>query len=245
LEITKSNKSGNVIVPLITPRCIEDFYALIEHVLAGGVSDLLLFGTTGEGSKISLAQKKWFIARLAPFIAERARFYVGLLEPNPAANAELAAFCRDYHFAGGLVPIHSLQSPRRAQLPLILYLVPGSTPTVADIKRLKSDNVIGIKDSSSGIESLQMMIHELKSNRFKVYYGRERQMEEALKMDIDGFFPASANIAPGLLMKLWQKKDEESLSAFAALKEQIRKACPESYIEGIKSVLKEMKVVSK
>lgn len=236
---------GNVVVPLITPKNHWDFVSLVNHVLNGGVRDLLFFGTTGEGSTISLEQKKALIREVVPAIESRAQLYVGLLDPVPAANVELASFCSDLGFSAALVPVRSLSTLHRVQLPIILYNLPTSPVDLPEIVDHVSKKTIGIKESSGDVEAVRMLITSSRSDRFKVYYGREQQIEQALDLEIDGFFPSTGNIQPDVVMRLWERRDEAALRAFSQAKKAIFDACPNNYIQGIKHRLLQMNILTK
>ncbi|PJD94437.1 MAG: hypothetical protein CK425_11340 [Parachlamydia sp.] len=96
----------SVVVPLITSGRKEDFFPLIDHVIDGGIEDLVLFGTTGEGQKIDLGIKRSIILDLVPFIERRARIYMGLMCSNITEAIYLANFCSELGFEGALLPPH-------------------------------------------------------------------------------------------------------------------------------------------
>jgi len=87
------------------------------------------------------------------------------------------------------------------------------------------------------------LIDTHRSHSFKIYYGREHQIDKALTLNIDGICPASGNIDPQLVMHLWQKRDAETLKQFSDLKEQIVLSAPENYIQGLKNILMIMRII--
>src|SRR5262245_45952092 len=96
----------NVFVPLITPPKHDDFLLLIDHIIQGGIQIIVLFGTTDDGEKIDIATKKSIIRKIAPFVRERARLYIGLLCSNLSEALHLTKFCYDSGFEGALLPPH-------------------------------------------------------------------------------------------------------------------------------------------
>lgn len=96
----------NVFVPLVTPSKHDEFFSLIDHVIKGGIQNLVLFGTTGEGEKIDIATKKSIIRKIAPFVGERARLYIGLLCSKLSEALHLTEFCYELGFEGALLPPH-------------------------------------------------------------------------------------------------------------------------------------------
>jgi len=236
---------GNVIVPLVTPKKRKDFFPLIDHILSGGVKDLVLFGTTGEGGKIDQEEKKSIIRQIVPFINERARLYIGLMDPAPAMNIELANFCQNFGFAAALLPTTYMEKTfDQISMKVFLYHLPDPDLDIAGLQSFKDKKVIGIKDSSGTISRIEQLIKMHRSESFRIYYGREYQIDKALTLNIDGIFPASGNIQPQTVMHLWEKRDEEAFKQFANLKKSIYNAAPDNYILGLKNILTKMKIIS-
>lgn len=176
------------------------------------------------------------------------------MSPNSAINLELASFCDNLGFSGALVSgkvyaddVSILsQLLNKTLLNFFLYNPPSSS--LKEVHKLipfiEKDRIIGVKDSSGDIPLVQEMIHHFRSDSFKIYYGREHQIDKALALDIDGIFPASANVQPGLLLNLWKNKDEVTFDLFKKLKEQIQEASPGNYIQGLKNLLINKKIIS-
>jgi len=243
----------SVVVPLITPGRKEDFFPLIDHVLEGGIEDIVLFGTTGEGEKIDLATKRSMIRSLSPFIAGRARIYIGLMCSNINDAINLTNFCSELGFEGALLPPHLYgENPQEvvqnfldsSTSNFILYNPPGANPLGRILHTFDEARIIGLKDSSGDINLMKELTSKPRSFSCKIYYGREHLLDQALELDIDGIFPGTGNVNPRLLLQLWKQKDTESLALFNQLKEQIRASCPESYIQGLKMCLKNLGIIN-
>ena len=241
-----------MIVPLVTPTRKKDFLPLIEHIIDGGINDLVLFGTTGEGEKIDLSTKKTIISELVPFIDRRARLYIGLMCSNIADALHLANFCFELGFEGALLPPHLYgENPKEiieqfiesSFSKFILYNPPGANPLGKIVNIFDATRILGLKDSSGDIDLMKELTTLPRSFSGKIYYGREHLLDKALKLDIDGIFPGTGNVNPQLLLKLWKQKDPESFRLFNQLKEQIRANSPESYIQGLKISLKNLGII--
>lgn len=250
----KSDAPGNVIVPLVTPRHSKDFFPLLDHILDGGIQDLVFFGTTGEGDKIDLKTKKKLLKQVVPYVQERARLYIGLLESSLDNTVSLLRLCDELGFTAALVPESIYASKPTAlatilsatSMNLLLYNRPGLW--LDNINQIIPSScetrILGIKDSSGDIDLVKTILEARPSSSFKVYYGREYQLQEALSLDVDGIFPATGNIEPGLLLKLWKERDETSFSLLNRLKKEISRADPHSYVNGLKTVLVERGILS-
>lgn len=240
-----------IIVPLVTPPRADDFLPLIEHVAQGGVQDLVLFGTTGEGEKIDLPTKKSIIHQIILHIKDL-HFYIGLMCRNITEAIELTNFCHELGFAGALLPPHLYgDDPKqvisefieKTSSKFIAYNPPKANPLGSIIHLFDETRIIGLKDSSGDIALLQELTNPVRKSTCKIYYGREYLLDEALKLDIDGIFPGTGNINPQLLIRLCRNMDNESFSLFNQLKEQIRLSAPESYVRGLKIVLKNLGII--
>lgn len=242
-----------VIVPLVTPSNSADFVPLINHVVEGGIQDLVLFGTTGEGEKIDLATKKSIITNIVPHFSQKANFYIGLMCSNIEDAMDLANFCHHLDFAGALLPPHLygnnttevvLQFLTKTPSKFILYNPPGANPLGEIIYNFDESRIIGLKDSSGDLALMQKLTPPNRLTSCKIYYGREYLLEKALELDIDGIFPGTGNINPQLLLQLCHEPSRESLSLFSLLKEKVRTSCPESYVQGLKINLKNLGIIS-
>jgi dihydrodipicolinate synthase/N-acetylneuraminate lyase len=241
---------GSVLVPLITPEKREDFFPLIEHILAGGVKDLVFFGTTGDGSKIAVEEKKSLLRQISSFVKGQARLYVGLMDKEEGSNAEFANFAHDLGVAAALYPTQAYLGDaflltrflQKTYGPIFLYHSPKVNYKDVDriIPFIEKGRVVGVKDSSGDLTLFQELLTRFRSDFFKVFYGRESQLDTVLRqLSIDGFFSAAANLEPLLVMRIWQDKENEAFfEQFKQLKSQIQQENPESYIEAIKSLLK-------
>jgi 4-hydroxy-tetrahydrodipicolinate synthase len=243
----------NVIVPLVTPSKTDDFLPLIDHVLGGGLEDFVLFGTTGEGEKIDVTTKKSVIRNIVPFIDGRARLYIGLICSTFIEAVHLANFCHEHGFEGALLPPHLYGDDpfaivseflARSSSKFFLYNPPGAKPIEKIVRSLEETRIIGLKDSSGDIEFIKYLTTLPRPISYKLYYGREHLLDEALKLDIDGIFPGTGNISPQLLLRLWKQRDAASFKLFYQLKDQIRASCPENYIRGLKIHLKNLGIIN-
>jgi len=248
-----ATQTRNVIVPLVTPSKQGDFLPLIAHVIEGGIQDLVLFGTTGEGEKIDIETKKSTIRNIVPFINGRARLYIGLMCSNIAEAIYLTNFCYEIGFEGALLPPHLYgENPLdvvsnfldNCSSKFILYNPPGANPLGKIVHTFDATRIVGLKDSSGDIALMKDLTALPRLLSCKIYYGREYLLDKALELDIDGIFPGTGNIEPKLLLQLWKQRDEQSFILFNQLKDQVRMSCPENYIQGLKIKLKNLGIIS-
>lgn len=244
-------QTGKVFVPLVSPSRPEDFFPLIDHVIGGGIEDLVLYGTTGEGDKIDIQTKKSVIRKIVPFIEGRAKIYIGLMCPTITEAIDLANLCHQLGFEGALLPPHlygenpmTVISAFLAGSPskFVLYNPPGANPLGKIIPSINDTRIIGLKDSSGDIALMKDLTTSKKSS-CKIYYGREHLLDKALELNIDGIFAGTGNINPKLILNIWKQRDAESFRLFYQLKDQIRENSPANYIQGIKIGLKRLGII--
>lgn len=244
-------QTGPVFVPLVSPTNPEDFFPLIDHVIKGGVEDVVLFGNTGEGIKIDIETKKSVVRNIAPFVTGKVRLYIGLMCLKLTEAIDLANFCHQFGFKGALLPPHlygenpiAIVSEFLTNTPsqFLLYNPPGTNPLGEIIHLFEPHRIIGLKDSSGNLDLLKDLTDSKKSF-CKIYYGREHLLDKAMQHNIDGIFPGTGNVDPKLLMNLWKHRDPESFRLFFLLKDQIRASSPDNYIQGLKNLLKKMRII--
>src|SRR5581483_11365298 len=189
------SQCGPIIVPLVTPKKIEDFFSLIDHVIKGGVKDLLFFGTTGEGKKIALREKKSLIQKIVPYVGNRARLYSALMCDSIEDAIELANFCEAQGFIASLLPpllygsdVKTIISQflEKSSAYFFLYNAPGlSRFNMTDIVPfLKEKRILGMKDSLCDMPQLQELMQKYRSDTFKIYIGKETELDEAFRLKI-------------------------------------------------------------
>lgn len=244
--------ANGVIVPLVTPSSLDDFEPLVEHVLEGGVEDLVLFGTTGEGGKIDLATKQEVVRAVLSVVGGRARLHIGLLCPTAAEACYLADFCHELGFGSALLPPHLYGEDSRAVVSdflahssarFVLYNPPGAAPLGTMVYTFESSRIVGLKDSSGDLAVLRHLVETPHASSCKIYYGREHLLDKAFQLEVDGIVPGTGNLQPRLFVQLWQQRDSASFAQLDHLKEKLRGYCPDNYIQALKMGLVELGVI--
>jgi len=191
---------------------------LVDGAVAGGVDGLSPCGSTGEGPRLTLAQRLHITRRVrerAPRLPVVPGLLVGSVE---AAQEELVELARLGATAAlvappSYYPCDDADLPHlftvladAAPLPLVLYNIPvhtGVPVTVPAVARLADhDNVVGIKDSSRDVEYLQSVLLATaaarEEQRFVVYTGADTLLLPSLLLGADGTIAPSSNLVPEL-----------------------------------------------
>jgi dihydrodipicolinate synthase/N-acetylneuraminate lyase len=257
---SSSKMDNGVIVPVITPFNPIEIFPVIDHILHGGVSTIFLLGTTGEALKQTMSQKKNLIKNVANHIGKRAKFFVGITTPNMNDSLELMNLAYDVGATASFVAprvlgpdcnaiIDTLLESGRGNL--FLYNYPALSegqflPVDHILPFMSEERILGIKDSSGDLAYFDEIIKkraEIKTH-FKIFYGPENNLLEALKRDINGFVPGTGNLEPRLACEIWNKKEKGPWDEWKQTKEMIGQKSKENYIVGIKLILKDRGLIS-
>ena len=192
-----------------------DFVATKEHaawLLANGVSGLVPFGTFGEGSSLSLNEKKRITNDLLTITNGKA------LIPTLISNS-LEEICEYIEFSNTL-PINAVMiSPpsyfrpisdekliefyrfvcQKSLLPVIAYSIPATAIRVSSHVAANTP-VWGVKDSSSEILSAQDFL----DNKVKVLIGSDKLLIETLKLGASGGICGFSNLFPSHMSEVYR-----------------------------------------
>ncbi len=202
---------------LITPFCkgeidFESFGKLIDSQIDAGIHALLVAGTTGEGSALSMEEHVELIAYAKERIDGRVPLLAGcgsnvtvravrLAQNACAAGADaLLAVTPYYNKASdrGLI-LHYQAIADAADKPLILYSVPSRTGvklTMEHYRELaKHENIVGVKEASGDLDLCAALIHEC-GDDLDVYTGNDHQIAATLRLGGCGVISVCSNLLP-------------------------------------------------
>jgi 4-hydroxy-tetrahydrodipicolinate synthase len=209
-------------------------------VMARGCDGVTVFGTTGEGASISLAERYQALAGLAAAgIDLRQKVIAGVAavtvdDAVAQARAGYEMGCRGlllappFYFGEqsdeGLFRFFARVFEKLgAELrDMILYHIPGMTKNAVSIEltqRLAKEfpgAVIGVKDSNGDWKATERRLKELKG--LQILVGDERQLAAAVRHGGAGSICGVANVAPDLLRPLAHEgKEDQRVNAIVEL----------------------------
>ncbi len=247
-----------VIVPLLTPRNLSDLPHLLDHVIHGGVSAVIILGTNGETLKLDQKKRIEVIDKAVKHLQNRVPMIIGISAATIAEALELTHISQDVgafasfvipHFWGGdgVQVIEELLASSTNNL--IFYNYPALTagrflPIELARRFACEERILGIKDSSGDLEYFDKLLKTKKHSNFKIYYGREQNLPEVFEKGIDGIVPGCANLDPRLASQVWLKKGEGLWPEWETLRSKIKEAGSGNYILGLKVSLKELGLLS-
>jgi len=192
-----------------------DYVATKEHgawLLSKGVTGLVPFGTFGEGSSLSLAEKKRVTTDLLNVTNGK------MLIPTVISNSlgeiqEYLEFAEDLPIAGVMVSPPSYYRPvteenliefyrviaRRTTHPIIAYNIPATVITISSSVASQIP-IWGVKDSSGIIGSAEDFINK----KVKVLVGSDSLLIQALQKGASGGICGLGNIFPAQMAEVYR-----------------------------------------
>lgn len=216
-----------IIPPLVTPMKADEEvdYAtlrkLIDHQIACGMHGVFVLGTTGECYALDAEEKQKIVAVTIEHVNKRVPVFAGTgaettreaIRHTKMAEREGAdgvSVITPYFIMPSQAEIvdHYRRLAESTSLPVVLYSNPSTCgglkiepETVAKLAGIK--NIVAIKDSSGDLQNAIEMVR-LVPETFSVLMGRDTLIAAALMFGAKGAVPASGNIAPKLVVEIYE-----------------------------------------
>ncbi|MGN0240987.1 MAG: 4-hydroxy-tetrahydrodipicolinate synthase [Candidatus Weimeria sp.] len=206
-------------VAIVTPMNADEsvnydkLEEIIEEQIAGGTDAIVIVGTTGEGSTLSMEEHSECIKKAVEFTKHRIPVVAGtgsnctetaiqLTQEAEEHGADAALVVTPYYNKAtqkGLIKHYSAIADS-TKLPLILYNVPGRTgtniapETVATLHKTKK-NIVGVKDATANLAQTSEMMR-LCDGDLELYSGEDGLVVPILSLGGIGVISVVSNIAP-------------------------------------------------
>lgn len=205
-------------VALVTPMTVSgeiNYYSLkelIDYQIACGTKAIIILGTTGESSTITIEEREKIIKFCVCIIAKRIPLIVGTGSNSTDTAIDLTKQAEKLGADGALVVspyynkcnqnglfAHYKKIASETSLPIILYNVPSRTgvnispETVIKLSKIK--NIVGIKEASSNLCQIQTLISSVPPS-FAVYSGDDKLTLPILALGGSGVISVTANVYP-------------------------------------------------
>jgi 4-hydroxy-tetrahydrodipicolinate synthase len=211
---------------LVTPLTEKgiDFDALgklIDFQIEGGISALVITGTTGESSTLTDEEHKAAIAYAVKRAAGRVPVIAGTGSNDTAYAIELSRYACQVGVDGLLLvtPYYNKATQKgliqhftaiadAVTAPIILYNVPSRTgcnlkpETVAVLAR--HPRIVGVKEASGDLSQVAKIAH-LCGDMIDIYSGNDDQIMPVLSLGGAGVISVLSNVAPGETDAICQK----------------------------------------
>ena len=210
------------ITPAVTPLKAngtidaEGAKNLYEHLIQGGVDGILVLGSIGEFFALSMEQKKELISLAVRDVDHRVQLIVGTADTvignvielsnyALAEGADAVIVVPPYYFClnGQSIEAYYDTLAREIKGRLYIYNFPDRTgyQIPADVIRrlaLRHSNIIGCKDTISGMDHTRELIEAVKTVRpdFEIYSGFDDNFAHNVMSGGDGCIGGLSNLAP-------------------------------------------------
>jgi len=216
-----------IIPPVATPMQDNEDLDLprlrwfIDHLLANGVHGIFVLGTNSEFYTMDEDEKQRVIATAVEHVRGRAPVYAGTGAESTREAVRLTKMAEKEGVDGVSVITpyfvlpnqqeihdHYRRIAEQTTLPVILYNNPATCggvkiepETVARLAEVP--NIRAIKDSSGDLQNTNEMIRSVPRS-FSVLMGRDTLIYPAMIFGAKGAVPATGNIAPHLLVEIYE-----------------------------------------
>lgn len=213
------------LVPLVTPfhrGQIDEprFGQLIEWQIDSGSHGVVIAGTTGEPSALSLEEREHLIEVAVKAVRRRVPLIAGTGTDNYDETLRLTRFAKRVGADAALVIVPYYTRPSQeglyhhfreiaddVDIPIIIYNIPGRTAVNMEpqtIARVARDcrNIIGVKEANKDFEHVNRVLH-LCGRGFLVYSGIELLCFPMLAIGGAGHVSATANVLPREVARLY------------------------------------------
>ncbi|MBR1389960.1 MAG: 4-hydroxy-tetrahydrodipicolinate synthase [Lachnospiraceae bacterium] len=194
---------------------------LINEQIDQGTDCIIIAGTTGESSTLSMEEHHKVIEAAVEFTGHRIPVVAGtgsnctatavrLTKEAEEAGADGALIVTPYYNKAtqkGLVA-HYSQIADATKLPIILYNVPGRTgcnilpETVAELFRTK-ENIVGLKEATGNLAQASKTMY-LTDGKLDLYSGEDALVLPLMSIGAKGVISVWANVAPTKVHQLCQ-----------------------------------------
>ena len=186
---------------------------IIEEQVAGGTDAIVIVGTTGEGSTLTMEEHSECIKKAVEFTKHRIPVVAGTGSNCTATAIQLTQEAEEHGADAALVvtPYYNKATQKgliahysaiadATKLPMILYNVPGRTgtniapQTVATLRKTKK-NIVGVKDATANLAQTSEMMR-LCDGDLELYSGEDGLVVPILSLGGIGVISVVSNVAP-------------------------------------------------
>ncbi len=191
----------------------EKLEELIEYQISEGTDCIVIAGTTGEGSTLTMEEHRDVIKAAVEFTRHRIPVVAGTgsnctrtaiqlsKEAQEAGVDGLLVVTPYYNKAtqGGLVS-HYTQIANETKLPIIMYNVPGRTgcnmlpETAAQLYR-NVENIVGLKEATGNLAQASKTMY-LTDGKLDLYSGEDGLVVPLMSIGAVGVISVWSNVAP-------------------------------------------------
>jgi len=190
----------------------DEFGKLLEGQIKNHVDAIIVCGTTGEASTMTLEEKKATIKYAIDKVAKRIPVIAGTGGNCTKSVIEMTKYAESVGADGALIVTpyynkttqdglvaHYSEIAKNTNLPIILYSVPGRTgvnilPSTC-LELSKIENIVAIKEASGNLSQIAE-IKSLCGDELNIYSGNDDQITPILSVGGIGVISVLSNVMP-------------------------------------------------
>ena len=190
----------------------DEFGKLLEDQIKNHVDAIIVCGTTGEASTMTLEEKKATIKYAIDKVAKRIPVIAGTGGNCTKSVIEMTKYAESVGADGALIVTpyynkttqdglvaHYSEIAKNTNLPIILYSVPGRTgvnilPSTC-LELSKIENIVAIKEASGNLSQIAE-IKSLCGDELNIYSGNDDQITPILSVGGIGVISVLSNVMP-------------------------------------------------
>ena len=216
-----------IIPPVATPMQANEDLDLprlrwfLDHLIASGVHGIFVLGTNSEFYALDEREKQAVVATAVEHVNKRVPVYAGtgaestrevvrLTQMAEREGADGVSIITPYFVSPTQQEIydHYRRIAEHTRLPVLLYNNPGTCGGVkidvdTAVRLAQVPNIAGMKDSSGDLQNTNEVVRAV-PDTFAVMMGRDTLILPALLFGARGAVPATGNIAPALLVEIYE-----------------------------------------
>jgi 4-hydroxy-tetrahydrodipicolinate synthase len=212
------------IVAIVTPMFddgnldYQGLRKLVDWHIAEGTNSIVIVGTTGETSTVSIEEQAELIKVVVEQAARRIPVIAGCGGNSTAEAIRLTQYAKQVGADAGLSVVPYYNRPTQegmyqhfkaiaeaVDLPLILYNVPGRTVADMDnstvLRLAQIPNIVGIKDATGKLGRGIELLRDAPSD-FAIYSGDDSTALALMLCGGHGNISVTANVAPRLMAQM-------------------------------------------
>jgi len=221
----KYMKFEGIIPPIVTPFANDNsinraaLRKVIDYVIDSGVNGVFVAGSQGEFFSMTEEEKVELYTIAVEETEGRVPVFAGTAAVTTAESVRLSKAAQragcdaisviaPYFIKpnGDELYDHYAAIAKSVDIPVLIYNNPdrvGYTIPINTVKRLAQiDNIVGMKDSAGDLTYVNELIRQLGSD-FAVFSGKDTVIFNILTSGGAGAVPASGNVAPKLIVDLY------------------------------------------
>ncbi|MHA1321769.1 MAG: 4-hydroxy-tetrahydrodipicolinate synthase [Candidatus Helarchaeota archaeon] len=218
---------------------------LVGWQIQTGIDGVVICGTNGEFASLSFEEVKLILKRTLDMNQEEVTMIAGTGRASLKETIELCKFVEESADMALIVPPFYFKNPdirglynyfkrllEKTQVPLLLYNIPKYTgiPISPELlsKLQKYENLVGVKDSSGNIATIENFIHQFP--KLSIYAGSDALIFSSFEKGAKGCISAIATCFPEEVLDI-------KISHLAGQKQKARTA--QEKVSEIRSIIKQ------